>query len=213
MDIHLECFHGLKRAESDYEAKLNEGREGRKRKYNKKIEKPTCSKKRKSDHILLLHHPLSKEQRSFFKIPKTDRFRYYYKTSKDLLQDFERWLVEACRKTEKAAKEIASSCKQIWLVIDEKMCLNPNQLADPENLEDVYLIPQVKKLEANEKNHFEATTLRSKLGCINKLLQFSKIRAVFFGLDFQQLDIMDLKIQELSGGLKSLILERYHLEF
>ena len=118
----------------------------------------------------------------------------------------------------KSARQITQSCVHIWELLDIDMRVIPkNSLADPELLEDYFYHPKVQQLisqrkKANgkeKKSVIEAQTISSKLGALRKLFNFSKTRQVFFGVNFQEIDVMILKIQELTTGLKPLILERY----
>jgi len=169
--------------------------------------------------VLTRKHALTKKIKASLGVSKDSIFRYYYKSSNDVLKDFENWLLKACGKNAKSARQITQDCIHIWQVLDTEMRISPNSLADPELLEDYFVIPNVNRLKnesktkkvhgKEKKKSIEAKTISSKLGALNKLLNFSKTRQVFFGLNFQQIEIITLKIQELNNGLKQLISERY----
>lgn len=89
---------------------------------------------------------LTADLRKKLKISETERFKYYYKSSKHLLDDFVVYLTKVCFKSKKVANELASSVRSVWLELDKDMLLQPNSLANPDKLEDSYFHPRVTKI-------------------------------------------------------------------
>ena len=162
---------------------------------------------RRNETILKYHHKLTMSQRQALRIPKNDLFRHFYKDSVNMYKDFKTYLIKACSKSEKNANEIISSCKSVWMSFDAEMNLLPNQLANPENIEDCFVLPHIQLLKessnsSSQKPHLQATTVQSKLNCVASLINFSKVRMVYIGITFQEMEILLLKMKDLSRFLK-----------
>ena len=90
------------------------------------------------------YETLTQEVKSRLKI-KSDIFLYCYPSSKNVLKDFVRYQTLVCSKTEKTAKQTATSIKSVWKELDEDMSLTPN--ASPDKLEDYYFVPKLLKIQ------------------------------------------------------------------
>lgn len=168
-----------------------------------------------SQPLLKYRCKINAEKRKSLRIPKSDPFRHYYKNAVDLFKDYKVYLMKACSKSVKNANETIASCKAVWMTFDTSMCLTPNQMGNPDSIEDNFVLPHIQLLKNARENpehkqpHLQATTVQSKLNSVASLLTFSKVRMVFFGINFQQIEILLLKLKQLAEFLKPYKQDRY----
>ena len=148
-------------------------------------------------------------------ISVTDNFKHYYETAELLLQDYQSYVTNFLKRTEKTALQYIKDINDVWSTVDPNMALYPNQLQDPESIETMFFLPMKKKLEDNkdkdpheQTDHVQAKTIKSKLQSLIPLCSFLRDRHLFIGLNRQQLLDLTHFIAELQKNLKDLISER-----
>ena len=101
----------------------------------------------KGANTSLYHYkPLTLEIRKGLKLKVSERFRYYYKSSKNLLNDFVVYLTKVCFKPKKTAQALSSSIRSVWMALDKEMLIRPNAIGSPDKLKDLYFHPMPKKI-------------------------------------------------------------------
>lgn len=211
LDTHLVNFHSLNRQTKEFEEIIVRAKNGSNddQTGDKRQAQSTSDKKQ-----VYKYQVLTAGQRRRFALDK-DSFRYFYSDSTTLLGDFEFYLQTSLSKSKKSAKQIVQSLTLIWNVIDPEKSVLPNMLAYPEKLEDDFVIPRVEIIKKQELlpiekqiAHMKPNTLLSKLNSINELINFSKVRFVYVGLTFKDMDLLCLKVKELNKMLKPYRLKR-----
>ena len=143
------------------------------------FKKPTPEMKRKMIY-LKNKLPITNVQIKKLGISVTDNFKYYYETSELLLQDYQSYVINFLRRTEKTALQYyIKDINDVWSTVDPNMALYPNQLQDPESIETMLFLPMRKKLEDNkdkdpheQTDHVQAKTIKSKLQSLIRLCSF-----------------------------------------
>ena len=179
------------------------------------LKKPTPEMKRKMIY-LKNKLPITNVQIKKLGISVTDNFKYYYETAELLLQDYQSYVINFLRRTEKTALQYyIKDINDVWSTVDPNMALYPNQLQDHESIETMLFLPMRKKLEDNkdkdpheQTDHVQAKTIKTKLQSLIRLCSFLRDRHLFIGPNRQQrLDLTHF-IAELQKNLKDLISER-----
>lgn len=179
------------------------------------LKKPTPEMKRKMIY-LKNKLPITNVQIKKLGISVTDNFKHYYETAELLLQDYQSYVINFLKRTEKTALQYyIKDINDVWSTVDPNMALYPNQLQDHESIETVLFLPMRKKLEDNkdkdpheQTDHVQAKTTKTKLQSLIRLCSFLRDRHLFIGPNRQQrLDLTHF-IAELQKNLKDLISER-----
>ena len=179
------------------------------------LKKPTPEMKRKMIY-LKNKLPITNVQIKKLGISVTDNFKHYYETAELLLQDYQSYVINFLKRTEKTALQYyIKDINDVWSTVDPNMALYPNQLQDHESIETMLFLPMRKKLEDNkdkdpheQTDHVQAKTIKTKLQSLIRLCSFLRDRHLFIGPNQQQrLDLTHF-IAELQKNLKDLISER-----
>ena len=156
--------------------------------------------------------PLTKSLIRKHDIPPADNFKYYYESAELLLEDYQSYLINFLKRTEKTASQYLLDIRDVWSTVDPNMALYPNQLKDPECVETMFFLPMRHKLEENkdkepneQTDHIQAKTIKSKLQSLIRLTNFLWDRHLFVGLNRQEILDLTQLIAELQKNLKDLI--------
>ena len=147
----------------------------------------------------------------------TEDFRYFYDSSKKLLNDFERYLYINLHHTKGQAEQYKSNVADIWRCVDDEMAIFPrNFLSNTCLIEDNFYIPtranleKQMKLPKHERGHYiQASTIKSKLCAVSVLCRFLGNRSIFINLKRTDLVYIQAKVSELCSALKPAIDQRF----
>ena len=170
--------------------------------------------KHKKEKVFSNKLPVTKEIQMQYQL-EDNEFRYYYKSSNEVLLDYGQFIERYCNRTHKTAEQYVLDIRDIWSEIDQDMTLNPNQLRDEENLESRFYLPQKQLLLDNKDKdpedqdaHIQANTIRSKLISLNRFLRTLTQRSIYIGLKNREVEKLYGMISQCKLNLKELIKER-----
>ena len=108
LDIHLVTSHSLNRNEEEFKELLKNGRQQRSKSSTVVTEKSTTVTRTltKGSRTLSKKFFLTADKKKELNIRRDDRFRWFYKSSSDLLNDFRNYLMRICNKSLKTTKNI-----------------------------------------------------------------------------------------------------------
>lgn len=162
--------------------------------------------------------PLTQNLIKKFDIPLKDNFKFQYESTELLLQDYKSYIINFLKRTEKSADQCILDINGVWSTIDVNMMLHPNQLKDPENFETMFFLPMRQKLEDNkdrevaeQTDHIQAKTIKSKLQSVIRLMEFIRDRHIYIGLNRQDMTNLTQFISGLQENLKDLNSEQENL--
>ena len=214
IDLHLVNFHGCIRDSEEFMASKEKSLEARSSSIiskcppSKSPSKLSPKKTVKETKPKTRQYALTDDLKMKFGV-KSELFKYYYKSSASFFIDFKEWLTRSLSKSNKSALQIVAGVKAIWATLDPEMSITKNVLGDPELLEDQYFMTHLEILQTQEKlpiskqqPYMKASTIQSKLQSLLDVIRFSKLRFTYIGLTYRDMEIMQLKINQLVTLLK-----------
>ena len=109
-----------------------------------------------------------------------------------MFEDVKRWF-RSRGSTKKQAANYVTDIKLPWKCIDAQLTLHPNSLVEPNDIEDLYFKPRLDLIAndnlapEDQKKGDSVFTIQKRLTEMDLLLQFSKCRSCYIGLNALQI--------------------------
>ena len=148
-------------------------------------------------------------------MPSNTTLKFHYDNVDLLLDDYKEYMMKFQDQKTKPVEQYILDIKDVWMSVDQTMCLFPNGLKQHEMIESCFYLPQKRKLLENKDKevqeqecHIQAKTIKSKLNNVVRMLKFFQDRSIFAGFNRNELHASQQFLRELRTGLKDLIRQR-----
>ena len=138
-----------------------------------------------------------------------DYFKYFYDNFSDAIADFTSWLHAGTNTPLKQVEQIVKQVGSVWTIVDPNQDIYPICLLNADSIESKYLNSIFSNLKLNRtklpKDRVDCpkpSTIKNVLNAIKSLVNFSLGRRIFIGIEREELDIMLIRLSEMTKLLK-----------